>query len=108
MDRIREQQKHLKTKILSISAFLLLLLASTLLINRIGVSKNSEAYVSENDSYCGIDLSNWYIEYTIAVALKLLITISRFSYYKRSRKENIPLYLFDLIVMNILMTVVFI
>jgi len=45
---------------------------------------------------------------TSSVILKLLVTIIRFRMFMRDRKENIPLYLSNLIVLNLLLTAVFI
>ena len=87
---------------------MLLLLASTLLINKVGVITKSEAFSEYDDGLCEIDLNGWYIEYTAAVVIKLLLTIGRYYLFKRNRKENIPLYLVDLVVMNTWMTVIFV
>lgn len=61
-----------------------------------------------DDGLCGINISNWYVIYTTSVACKLLLTFARYYYFKKNRKENIPLFFTDLIGMNLLMSGIFI
>lgn len=46
--------------------------------------------------------------YTIAVGMKLLLTMAQYYYFKKDRQENISIYFADLVGMNVLMTVIFI
>ena len=78
-----------------------------MLVNKIGISKNSEFY-TESDHLCGINLKQWYLYYTILVGVKLLLTAAKYYFLKRNRKENISLFLVDLILMNVLFSVLFI
>ena len=86
-----------------IAACLILVLAATLLVNDVGVQTEET-----DDGLCGIDIAGWFIAYTIAVGLKLFMTSSRYYYFKKNRLENIPVYLTDLIGMNLLMTAIFV
>ena len=45
--------------------------------------------------------------YTGLVACKLLLTATRYYFYKKDNREHIGVYLSDLIVMNVLMTAIF-
>lgn len=57
---------------------------------------------------CPIPLTEWFAKYAAMVSLKLALTVARFLSIKHSRKENIGLYLVDLIVMNLLFAYLFI
>lgn len=102
-DRIRGTIKSFRAKIVAITACLVLTLAATLLVNDVGLTS-----LTEDDGLCDIDIAGWFIAYTIAVGIKLIMTSSRYYSYKKNRIENIPLYLTDLIGMNLLMTAIFI
>jgi len=92
---------------LTTSCFLIFLFSASLLINKVGISKDSKYYESKDD-LCGINLSSWYLEYTFLVIVKLLITALKYYYLKKDRKEHIFLTLFDLIVLNLAFTILFI
>lgn len=103
---MRLTQKSFRQKIVITTSFLLFLFSMTLLINRVGINSNQNQL--ENDGLCGIEINKWFAIYTAAVACKLLLTIARYYFFKRNRKENLPLFFLDLIGMNVLMTGIFI
>lgn len=85
---------------------LLFLLSATLLINKVGMSRDSN-YYEEVDGLCRIDLASWYVNFTMIVGLKLLVVIGRYYCLKENRKESITLTLFDSIVIQLLFTGLF-
>lgn len=104
IERIHSEQKSFKTKIFAISVSGIALMVLTLLVNHVGMRDDD----INNDGNCQIGLNRWYMQYTLAVGLKLLVTCGRYYMFKKHRQEYIPLYLVDLIVMNSLMTLIFV
>lgn len=49
----------------------------------------------------------WFIGYTSLVAVKLLLTVGRYYFFKKNRQEHLGLFFTDLIAMNVLMTGIF-
>lgn len=49
----------------------------------------------------------WFIGYTTIVAFKLLLTVARYYFFRRNRKEHLGVFFADLIGMNILLTGIF-
>ena len=61
----------------------------------------------EDDGFCGIEINMWFIAYTTIVAFKLLITVARYYFFKKNRKEHLGVFFADMIAMNVLMTGIF-
>eukprot|EP00347_Sterkiella_histriomuscorum_P000726 403374741 len=107
-ERIHEMQKSLRQRIIAISTFLLFLFSVTLLVNKVGINYVDQLNSStESDGLCGIEINMWFIGYTTIVAIKLLLTVGRYYFFRRDRKEHLAVFFTDLIVMNILMTAIF-
>lgn len=83
----------------------MLLFPITLLVNKVGIVENNPL---TEDNLCGINIGGWFIMYASIVASKLLITIARFYSYKRDRREILSLFFADIMIMNALMTGIFI
>lgn len=81
-ERVTSMQKSFKTKIGAIAVFGIALVVSTLLMYRVGMRGFPTEY---GDSLCEIGLNRWYLEYTLAVGCKLLVTLGRYYMFKRNR-----------------------
>lgn len=100
-----------KSKILVQSLATLAMLTATLMTNRVGLQKDSpeNQYLVQDQFLCNVGLNVWYIEFTGVLFLKLLVTVARFQMYKRNLgQESICAFLTDLILVNLLMTAVFV
>lgn len=87
-----------------------------LMINGVGVarkpvikSKNEYNPYKEDHALCDpINLNVWYLLISSTAAIKLVFLIVRYLYYKQSRQESISAYLIDLLIVNGMLTGVFI
>ena len=104
---MREQFKKVRGSLIYLSVFLIVLSTITLLINRVGIDDKEKSFKSE-DVFCQIDLDLWYIEYSIIVGVKLLLTFLKYFHLKKYRSENVLIALADLILINLLLTALFV
>lgn len=83
------------------------LLTVTLLVNRVGlVSKQQPAFV--DNQLCAIDMGEWFAALTGVCAAKLLVLGLRYHYFKRDHQESIVAFFVDLVLMNALLTGIFV
>ena len=86
------------------------MLSLTLMFNRVGIMSNQLSNVDSIDDelVCPIGLQEWYILITSAFAFKLLVVTARYAMFKKHGQESITALLFDLILVNAVITAVFI
>jgi hypothetical protein len=86
------------------------------MINGVGVarkpvinSKNEYNPYKEDHALCDpINLNLWYVLMSTTIATKLFVIIARYLFYKLQRQESIAAYLIDLLIVNGMLTGVFI
>jgi hypothetical protein len=79
------------------------------MINGIGVVKSPVNLYEEDEGLCNpIHLDRWYIYTSVTIACSLVLSICRYHSFKQYRMEHLGLYLSDLIIVNSMLTAVFI
>lgn len=88
------------------------LLSMTLMFNKIGMLSSAKKLIANDEisdeELCPIGVSDWYILLTSVYGLKLVCTVVRYLLYKNNREESIPAFAMDLLLVNALVTGVFI
>jgi hypothetical protein len=107
--------KSFQTKIVAYTVLCLFFTSVTLMVNRVGISRNPTGTIhdynpyEEDEALCSpIGLNIWFIYLTGCGFMKLFITVLRYQHYKQMREESIPGYILDLLIVNALLTGVFI
>ena len=78
---------------------------STLLFNRVGVNKQQQI---NEDPFCRIPLTTWFVECCFCIILNIIITVCRYFFIKKHRKESLILYFSDLLGYNLILSAVLI